>query len=91
MIYILYKTLDENECKTSRPCKAFEKCINTAGSYKCVRIVGYQCPIGFRYRGKSCIGKGSYFLTITILDKQKERQTNTSILIQICYYTDRLL
>ena len=58
MVYVIYHTVGEtceydiDECQDRRICHHGGKCINNAGSYRCV------CPTG--YEGNQCQNRGQF-------------------------------
>lgn len=45
---------DVNECLSPRACQFNERCVNTAGSYACQRLI--TCPPGYQINGDICEG-----------------------------------
>ncbi|XP_026224128.1 fibulin-2-like isoform X1 [Anabas testudineus] len=43
---------DVNECLSARACQLNERCVNTAGSYSCQRMI--TCPPGYQIRNNVC-------------------------------------
>lgn len=43
---------DINECLSSRVCQLNERCVNTAGSYICQRVI--TCPVGYHIDNDMC-------------------------------------
>ncbi|XP_066926220.1 fibulin-1-like [Clytia hemisphaerica] len=67
------RCIDKNECK-SRPCRAYERCVNTVGSYKCVAAA---CPVGYRFDGSSCTDINECKEVKNICSGSGERCVNT--------------
>ncbi len=45
---------DINECLSARACQLNERCVNTAGSYICQRLI--TCPLGYQINNDICEG-----------------------------------
>lgn len=55
---------DINECaQKPSPCKAGERCDNTAGSYRCVQT--FACANGLEMKDLQCLGKISSIFSAT--------------------------
>ncbi len=55
---IMFEFTDVNECQVIAPCKQFEECINTPGSFRC-QDRGNICANGYRMDRETgfCVGK----------------------------------
>lgn len=51
--FCFYAT-DINECSSPRACQLNQRCVNTVGSYTCLRLI--SCPQGYRVNNDICEG-----------------------------------
>lgn len=66
---------DVNECLSARACQFNERCVNTAGSYVCQRLI--TCPPGHQINNDICEGT-PHLISITAFTSTPQYVVNTS-------------
>lgn len=54
LIFFSFQHPDINECLSAHACQPNERCVNTAGSYACQRLI--TCPPGYQINSDICEG-----------------------------------
>lgn len=60
-VYSFFKHPDINECLSAHACQLNERCVNTAGSYSCQRMI--TCPPGYQIQNSVCEGTAQLITT----------------------------
>lgn len=75
-LLLSFFTIDINECLSQRACQLNERCVNTAGSYTCQRLI--TCPAGYQINNDICEGTPHLISIKVLTSTHSECVVNTS-------------